>query len=454
MPATTLTSPSEPPLDQKRILRLWWPLAASWLLMGCELLLFTAFVGRMEAPKANLAAFSSIVFPVSLVVEAPIIMLLAASTALCTDWESYRKVRRFMNWAGVGLTVAHIGIAFTPLFDLLARDLIGVPEEVIEPARIGLRIMTPWSYAIAYRRFQQGVLIRFERSRAVVYGTAVRLLANLVVLVPGYLIGTAPGIVVGTSAIAVGVTAEAVFAGWCVRPVLRERVRTAKVQAESLTRSAFLRFYIPLAMTPLLTLLIQPLGAWAMSNLPASIDSLAAWPGVHGLVFLTRSVGFAYNEVVVTLLGLTGAVPALRAFAFRLGATTTAILVLMAATPLGLIWFETVSGLPSDLARISAAAIAFAVLMPAYQALQSWYQGVLVHARSTRGITEAVALYLVVSATGLTLGVMTDPCTGIYYAICIFTLGGVLQTSWLAWSARPHLARLSEGTTRGARPSE
>ena len=58
--------PESPSLTQRRILALWWPLAASWLLMGIELPLFTACVARMPEPEVNLAAYGSLVFPIAL----------------------------------------------------------------------------------------------------------------------------------------------------------------------------------------------------------------------------------------------------------------------------------------------------------------------------------------------------------------------------------------------------
>ena len=91
--------------------------------------LFAAFVARMEADeKIHLAAYSSIVFPVSLVIEGPIIMLLAASTALSTNWSNYRKLRRFMNVTSALLTALHVIVAFTPVFDFVARHAAGRPR--------------------------------------------------------------------------------------------------------------------------------------------------------------------------------------------------------------------------------------------------------------------------------------------------------------------------------------
>ena len=165
--------------------------------MAAEQPMLTATVARMADEKIHLAAWGAVVFPIALVVEAPIIMLLAASTALCEDWVSYRKVRRFMLIAGGGLTAIHVLVAFTPLFDWVCEVLLDTPEEVREPARLGLQIMTPWTWAIAYRRFQQGVLIRFEKAHAVSEGTVLRMLAVTATLLAGYHLTSLPGIVVG-----------------------------------------------------------------------------------------------------------------------------------------------------------------------------------------------------------------------------------------------------------------
>ncbi|MBS3750984.1 MAG: hypothetical protein KGY39_05685, partial [Anaerolineales bacterium] len=147
-------------LDIPGITRTWWPLAASWLLMALELPAISAVMARLANPKINLAAYGGIVFPIALIVEAPVIMLLAASTALSKDWSSYRKIRKFMMISGASLTAIHALIAFTPLYDLISSQIIGAPQEIISPARTGLMIMLPWTWAIAYRRFNQGVLIR------------------------------------------------------------------------------------------------------------------------------------------------------------------------------------------------------------------------------------------------------------------------------------------------------
>jgi hypothetical protein len=418
------------PVGLSRVVRLWFPLAASWLLMSAELPLLAMVVSRLPDPKIHLAAYGSVVFPISLVVEGPIIMLLAAATALCSHGQAYRLVWKFMHTAGFVLTAVHVAIAFTPLYDVVVRDIMGAPDSIHEPARIGLQIMTPWTWSIAYRRFHQGVMIACERSREVGYGTLVRLVANVGALLTGYAMGW-PGIIVGATAISTGVITEAVYVGWRVRPLLRERVLPA--HGEHLTFRAFLRFYVPLAMTPLITLFIQPLGAAAMNRMPRALDSVAAWPALHGLLFITRSVGMAYNEVVVSLANLRGAVASLRRFNLILAGSTMGVLALLAFTPLAGMWFERITGLPPELAELCRWSAALGLLMPGYAVLQSWYQGVLVKSHYTRPITEAVALYFVISASMLGIGIWLGHLTGIYWAMISFSTAGVLQTTWL-WS--------------------
>jgi hypothetical protein len=427
-----------------RILRTWWPLAASWLLMGAELPALSAFIARLPDPEINLAAYGGVIFPLSLIIESPIIMLLAASTALSKDWASYAKLRRFMMAAGAALTALHILVAFTPLYYFVVEKVIGAPAEIVEPARAGLMIMTPWTWSIAYRRFNQGVLIRFNRSKAVGVGTMIRLGADLVVLTAGFLIGTIPGVIVGTSAVAAGVVSEAIYAGIAVRPVLKGELRAAPPVAEPLTLRSFLDFYIPLALTSLLTLVVQPIGSAALSRMPQALSSLAVWPVVSGLIFMIRSLGVAYNEVVVALLDDPQSTSRLRRFAYLLAGSTTALLLIIAATPLSRFWFEQVSGLAPVLAGMAVTGFWISLPMPGLSVFQSWYQGLILHGRRTRGISEAVVVFLVVCSGLLWAGVNWAETAGLYIGLAAFVIATLVQTIWLWIRSRPAEQRVEE----------
>lgn len=418
------------------VVRAWWPLAGSWLLMAMELPAVGAIMARLPDPKISLAAYGGVVFPLSMIIEAPIIMLLSASTALSRDLASYLLLRRFMLRAGFVLTALHAAIAFTPLFDVVVGGIINPPEPVLGPARTGLMIMTFWTWSIAYRRFHQGVLIRFGRSHLVGIGTLVRLGTNILVLAFGFLHGRIPGIIVGASAVGLGVLAEAVFIGIVARPTLRGDLRAAPRIEPPLDWRAFFSFYIPLALTSLLMLLTGPMISAAVSRMPRALDSLAVWPVLNGMTFLLRSLGLAFNEVVVAMLDRPRAAPMLRRFAGALALSTSALLLLVALTPLARIYLHDISGLSDDLTSLAAGAVILVAVMPGLGALQSWYQGTIVHSRRTRGVTESVLIGLLANSAMLLAGLMHGAVPGLYAGLAAMVTGTAAQTVWLWWRSR------------------
>jgi len=423
-------------LAVRRVLSVWWPLAASWLLMALEGPAISAVVARLADPEIHLAAYGGVVFPLSLLVEAPIIMLLAASTALSRDIAAYRKIRGFMHATSAVLSLLHILVAFTPLFDLLVVGIMKPPAEVIAPARLGLMIMVPWTWTIAYRRFNQGILIRHGHSLSVGVGTAVRLACNGAVLVLGYALGTFPGVVVATAATIAGVSSEAAFVALRVRPVVRREVPSAAADGEELTFRAFLRFYIPLSLTSLILLGARPIVSAMISRMPEALASLAVLPVVTSVTFLLRSFGVSYNEVVVALIDRHGSTATLRSVAQALGSATSIALMLVAVTPLSRGWFGGVMGLSPDLTALARAAVLFALPLPAFSVAQSWYQGIILHGRRTRSVTEAVVIYFAVSTAVLATGIALGNAPGIYYGVAAMSSGELVRTAWLAWRSR------------------
>ncbi|HUV12832.1 MAG TPA: hypothetical protein VMY18_04255, partial [Acidobacteriota bacterium] len=131
-----------------------------------------------------------------------------------------------------------------------------------------------------------------------------------------------------------------------------------------------------------------------------------------------------------------GAEKVIRRFAWGLTFFTSVLLMLVASTSLSSIWFVGVSGLTPALGDLAGVAIWFGILLPGLSPLQNLYQGILVHRKQTRSITESVILFLCVCGGLLWAGVKWAPFTGIYVGLAAFALGAFSQVLWLAWRSR------------------
>ncbi|MBE0696845.1 MAG: hypothetical protein IH586_07970, partial [Anaerolineaceae bacterium] len=328
------------------------------------------------------------------------------------------------------------------LYYVIVRDLIGAPAEIIEPARLGMYVGLPWTFAVAYRRFHQGVMIRFNHSRAVTTGTLLRFAADAAVLYFAYQLKTIPGTIVASSMMVCGVITEAVYVGLRVRPVLRSEVKIAPSPLDKIRLRDMVAFFIPLGLTPLLSQLIRPIGSAALSRLPDPLQTLAIWPIISGLSFLIVTPGAAYTEVVIALLDRPYARCNLQRFMAILMGSQLVLMLILSFTSLSYHWFSSVSGLTPDLAHLAAQAFILLIPSSLITPLNSWFSGAILHSRRSRGVTEGMVIYLAVYILILSFGGRLVSASGIFIAITGSMLASICQTCWLGFRSRRSIREL------------
>jgi len=418
--------------------------------MSAEALAISAIVARLANPEINLAAYGGLVFPIAVLIESPIMMLLAASTALSKDLASYRKLRSFTLCLCIGLSVIYALIAFTPLYYVVAAVVMHAPPEIVAPGRVGLMIMLPWTFVIAYRRFNQGVLIRFGYSLDVGLGTLVRLLADGGMLAFGYITGLLPGIALAAGTATIGAVCELIYIAIRVRPVLRKHLKAAPSCNEGLTFPAIVGFYFPLSLMSSMLYVMRPIMSAGISRMPEALGSLAVLPVATGIVSLLRSIGASYNEVVVVLLDQPGSSRNLHRFALFLIGLVSVALLLVVLTPFAVFWFARLSGLSASLARLGRISLCFAIALPALSVLQGWLQGTIIHSGRTRSISEAILIYSGVTGAVLAGGIAWGNMAGLYVGFLAMSLGELARTLWLWWRSRAARRTLCQRDTAGA----
>lgn len=375
-----------------RIFVFWSPLAMTWFMMALEGPILAAIVARLADPKANLAAHG-VAFAIAIIIEAPVIMMMSASTALAGDRDSFIKLRHFTYGLNAAITLVMAALLFTPGMDFITRQLIGLPDDVARLVKGALFILLPWPAAIGYRRFYQGLLIRAGMTRRVAYGTGVRLGAMCVTGWVLYFTTDLPGAYVSASALTAGVLLEAIAARIMAATVTRRLIAGEKVGAtndKSYSYREIGRFYLPLALTSTISLAVHPMVSFFVGQGRFPLESLAVIPVINGLVFLFRALGLSFQEAAIALIGESrehrGEVCR---FAFMLALIASAGLGLIAATPLSRVWFESISGLTPELSDFAVPPSMILMIIPGLSVLLSLQRAILIKNRNTTPVTWA-----------------------------------------------------------------
>ncbi len=417
-------------LTNRKIFLFWGPLALTWLMMGLEQPFLIAFIARLVDAKFNLAAFG-IAGSFAMLIEAPIIMLLSASTALVTGRYSYRKLKKFTDILNASITAIHLIAIIPPVFNFIAVDIMEVPENVAGLAHIALVLFTPWSASIGYRRFYQGLLIRKGLTRMVTYGTLIRF---SVIAIVGLILfyASLPGAYVGAAAMSAAVLVESIATRIMVSETLKEVLDRDDTENRNMSMKSVTRFYTPLAMTSVLSMGVQPFVTFFLSRSYMAVESLAVLPVVGSLVFIFRSVGLAYQEVNIALLGRgKHNFDILRSYAIYLGTTVTLLISVVAFSPLADFWFINVSGLSKELADLSYLPLKIMILLPALTLVMSFQRSTLVLGGKTGPISVSTAIELAVIVLVLFICIGIFNITGVVAAAISFVAGRIISTMYL-----------------------
>jgi hypothetical protein len=419
--------PTAPPLETRTVLAFWAPLAAAWLMMAIEGPYVAAIIARLADPTRNLAAYG-VAFSFAFMAEAPIIMMMTAANALVANRQSLVALRRFAFQLNIGLTVVMAVGLLPPIFRFVTDRLIGLPPDLAGLTHVATALLLPWPAAIGYRRFYQGILVRHHLPRRVAYGTVVRLVTMSVAAAGLALTTELAGAYIGSLSLCAGVLAEAAASRWMARGIVTRLLAGGDQSRAPLTPGDIRRFYVPLALTSLLAIAVNPLITFFLGRSRSPIDSLAVLPVVTGLVFIFRSGAIAYQEVAVALSGGDrGRETKIARVALGLACASALALGGVLFTPLGHAWFTHVAGLSPQLAAFAIWPARLLALLPALDYMLGLRRALLVVARRTRVITAATAVEAVTIGIALAAGIgLLDlvGATAAAAAVLIGRLGG------------------------------
>jgi len=357
------------------------PLSLSDVTMACGDPMLTTTLAYLPSAQMNIAAVG-IAKSLAIFFESPIIMILHAANALAASGDSRKALWRFTLLVGGGLTFLLSLLGLPIIFNFVGVSLLGIPPAMLTTVSQVLLLMGGWPFAIAWRRYFQGLLIYHGQSHALAKASICRLFTLAVVLIAGFLLHISGGIVAGFGLMS-GVIVEAIVVTIFARrsgATLPPEIVTQPNLPSNLAQ--VWKFYLPLANSMMVvwggrTILIS-----ILARAQDATIAIAAWSAAWGLVLVIANSTRMVQQMVIKYRHQVSD-KQLLIFAVSVGAACSTLLLLMSVTPIGDRIVQSFIGNDLTLANSIKPVLLICTIVPLLVSLQNATQGFLVSENRT-----------------------------------------------------------------------
>lgn len=426
------------PLECRRLLAIWAPLAATFLLLTGATPVINAAINRLPGRDhaAELAAFA-LLSSCLIVIHSPLFVTREIAIKLAVDRRGTRRAMRFCVRAAIVVSSFEVLLGATPVGDWLLGAFTE-RSDIVRAARPAFLLVCPVPLMIAVRGVYQAHQIRADDTIGVGLGTLLRLILTAVLgLVVAPRVGLS-GPMLGALCVLVGIVVETLFA------VVRARRWKPPDTAGELDIDdglGALRFGLPLMAASLLGVATALVFLRIAARVPGDLQriSLAAFQEVKSLHWMVGAGAFALQPLVTAKArGTADARPLLR-FSFAVGVGLSAALSVLAFVPsvrqlvLVRLLGEPAAGPVLAMVR---PALLLTVALPLVGSVRFALRGLLIARGRSRPITACNALVLLALLSSLWLAPGPSPTNGALNAYVVWNVSVCCETLLLGLLVR------------------
>lgn len=439
-------------LTLARVFRFYLPLAINSILMMIEMPVVTAGISRLPEAKVQLAAYG-VLFSLAYVFTTIGNALTHTGNTLGRSRHAFRLLRNFAFFVCVGITLLAGAVYFTPLYDVVVGGLLGTPPDVAAAAKPGLQLMLLAGFAIGWRRYYHGVLIRHGYTNIIGAVTLVRAATLIAVVYVGVTVGTFTGMEVAGAALFLSAAVESAVTTVIAELILRRStsIRWEKDEAFAVSYGAAFRFFLPLSVMLLLTAVMRPVIASLITRMPEPVLSLAAFPVAYGIFNLVYSPLWVLPQVVIALVRDRQSYAVVKRFVLIAGVVGWLLLLSASFTPVVEVYMEHVLSVPPDVQAYTLPALRVLSLYVLVAAWQANYQGVLIAARRTGPTQVATMINFVAVLGALGFALLIPSVPGVVLGYAAYVVGFFVEMLVLRRQARPVIEKEFPDQAAGTR---
>tara|TARA_Y100000588_G_scaffold389812_1_gene493575 strand:+ start:4328 stop:5641 length:1314 start_codon:yes stop_codon:yes gene_type:complete len=424
-------------VSQRELWRLFFPLAMSGIFFPLSRPISNGAIARTSSPMLSLAA-SSVTMGVAMPFIAPLFGLKQVVTALAVDRELLRRLARLtLSLSGLSTFLLLI-LAIPPVFRYAARVVMGVPADVVELGIPAMFVMAALPVFSVGRGYYQGILVHYGNATPIGYGALANLLGASIAVFVAAIVLEMEGALSTAIAMLFGSVLYLVVVWWPCKPLFAHRIpRThSSVAPDKRSMRAIVSLYVPLAVSTMITTVIEPAIQIAIARAPNAMLSLAAYPVCVSIAWLTRThISNAQQVVVASVKNLQSYLD-VRRFMHTIAGVTTVLMLLVALPWTSAFVFGTLTGLEGEILDFAVSGYLLLIPVPLINCGRSLYHGTLVSQGTTGGIQLAATIRVVVLILSLGSLVLLTELSGLYLGLVSILVSEIAECASLHISVK------------------
>ncbi|SFP37434.1 hypothetical protein [Salibacterium halotolerans] len=424
--------------NQKNIWQQWMPLAFSTSILYIEIPVMLLLIARMPDGTENILAFNmglGYIFILNSTVQ----FITSVSTKLSENFPSFYRVLLFSLLYSAAIVVIGYVCLFSPLFEGVFRYIVPINDpKTLELIKTGCLVLSTAPVAVAWRRVYQGLWIRREKTSVVTLASFIRLISGITIAGILFLLGIVDGVLLGALALVISAFIEAfVLTVWKT-----ETKNELPAAGEKITFSSFWKSHFPLAVAALLLTLDIPLFLVGIGHAPTRVEeSLVVWQIVLSFVYMVSGPLEELQNVTIHEGRNHNMTASLKRFSLAAGCFFSALLVIVASTPLGGWYYVRMMGLETHYSDLAAQTTFLLIGIPFLTSVLSVLRGRLVLLEKEKVVERVMYLNIGILALCLALLNSFSPLAGAYIAALALTTALIIQSLTLYGSLHRNIRK-------------
>jgi progressive ankylosis protein ANKH len=359
--------------------RFYWPLALTGVGMVLSVQFQNATLARYPEAITELAVLA-LAHGVFGFFNASLQFTSQLANVYARSGQASSRTWQFVVMASIAIMLPLLLIATTPPGDAMIRSVFSIDAPLTARVREYLLLMCPLVLLNGQRHYLSGLMIQARRTGWVTVCNFIYLGSVIALLIIGFTLGGKPAHVI--------VGAEVAGVSILVMLLLAAKVRAYQLPAEPehehVTFSELLKFFIPVSTTGVMFALSRPVLFAFVARTPNGLLAIAALRVAFDFSMLFQQAANQFRHFFISF-GFDNLAKK-RRFMIIIALGITAIMLLVAITPLSYWIWQDLMSVPPELMTLSIDVLLVMCLMPVVIIYRNYFHSRLMHLRRTSGM--------------------------------------------------------------------